>query len=77
MVEAIRAGVAAYYRIPVPPGKVDVARSGYVLHETADPDTFIAETDTVLEDPDGRMSLVQIFRVRDGRIAKLRDCFTP
>jgi hypothetical protein len=74
--EAIRAGVAAYYEIPVLLGKVDAARSGYVLHDTADPDTFIAEIDTVLEDPDNRMSLVQIFRVREGLIATLRDYFT-
>ena len=73
--EAIRAGVAAYYRLPVPPGTVNVAQTRYTLHETADADTFITEIDTVLEDPDSRMSLVQIFRVRDGLIAHLRDYF--
>jgi limonene-1,2-epoxide hydrolase len=57
---------------------VDFERSRYVQHETADPDVFICEIDTVLIRPDGTretLSLVQIFRVRDGRIAMLRDYF--
>jgi limonene-1,2-epoxide hydrolase len=40
---------------------------------------FIAEIDTVVEQSGGRrttMSLVQIFRVRCGRIVLLRDYFT-
>jgi ketosteroid isomerase-like protein len=60
------------------PGVVNLAESSYVLHETQDPDVFIAEIDTVLDGPDGhraRMSLVQIFRLRDGRIRHLRDYF--
>jgi uncharacterized protein YbjT (DUF2867 family) len=43
-------------------------------------DVFIAELDAVLDHPGGRrepVSLVQIFRIRDGRIAMLRDYFTP
>ena len=59
---------------------MDAARSRYVLHDTADPGVFIAEIDTVLVSPQGErvtMSLVQIFRVRDGRIALLRDYFAP
>jgi limonene-1,2-epoxide hydrolase len=41
---------------------------------------FIAELDAVLDHPGGQreqVSLVQIFRIRDGRIAVLRDYFTP
>jgi ketosteroid isomerase-like protein len=76
---AIRAGVGAYQNEPAFQGTPDFERSGYVLHETADPDVFICEIDTVLNRPDGTrvtLSLVQIFRVRDGRIAMLRDYFT-
>ena len=70
---AIREGYAAFHREPAYQGAVDVERSGYVLHETRDPDVFIAEIDTVLGD--ATVSIVQIFRVRDGRIAHLRDYF--
>jgi len=70
---AIREGYAAFHREPAYRGAVDVERSGYVLHETRDPDVFIAEIDTVLGD--ATVSIVQIFRVRDGRIAHLRDYF--
>ncbi|MEO3926471.1 nuclear transport factor 2 family protein [Micromonosporaceae bacterium B7E4] len=76
--EAIRAGMGAYHREPAYQGTVDAAESGYVLHDTADPDVFVVEIDPVLIGPTGQrttMSLVQIFRVRDGRIAKLRDYF--
>jgi ketosteroid isomerase-like protein len=72
----IRAGVAAYYQMPAPAGTVDFEQSAYVLHATDEPDTFIVEIDTVLTDPDSRMSLVQIFRVQDGLILQLRDYFT-
>jgi len=75
---AIRAGMGAYHQHPAFQVTVDAARSGYVLHETADPDVFIAEIDTVVAGPDGRaatMSLVQIFRLRDGLISLLRDYF--
>jgi limonene-1,2-epoxide hydrolase len=74
----IRAGLAAYYERPADPGgTVNVAQSRYVLHATADPDVFIAEIDTVLDGADGAttMSLVQIFRVSEGKIALLRDYF--
>jgi uncharacterized protein len=74
----IRAGLAAYYERPADAGgTVNVAQSRYVLHATADPDVFIAELDTVLDGADGAttMSLVQIFRVREGKIALLRDYF--
>jgi ketosteroid isomerase-like protein len=78
--EAIRAGIGAYHRHPGYQVTVDVARSGYVLHDTTDPDVFIVELDTVLREPDGQettMALVQIFRLRDGLIATLRDYFAP
>jgi ketosteroid isomerase-like protein len=76
--EAIRAGVVAFHREPAFLGTVDAKRSGFVLHQTGDPDVFITEVDAMLVGPDGQsatISLVQIFRVRDGRIASLRDYF--
>jgi len=78
--DAIRAGSAAYQQVPAYQGTVNVERSAYTLHETADPDTFIVELDTVFDEPNGRstaMSLVKIFRIRDGQVASLRDYFTP
>ncbi|MCB5169596.1 nuclear transport factor 2 family protein [Streptomyces bambusae] len=82
--EEIRNGLAAYYASQGPDGRVpNFRKSGYVLHTTADPDVFIAEIDTVFDgDPDGDgedevASLVQIFRIRDGKIARLRDYFAP
>jgi ketosteroid isomerase-like protein len=83
--EAIRAGMAAYYQRmaaaqgPLTGATVDAAKSGYVLHHTADPDVFLAEIDTVfdLAGEPVTISLVQIFRLRDGKIALLRDYFTP
>ncbi|GIE74715.1 hypothetical protein Aph02nite_06650 [Actinoplanes philippinensis] len=76
--DAIRAGTAAYHRLPGPPGAVDLERTGYLVHEATEPGLFVAEIDVVLNQPDGSrttMSLVQIFRVRDGRIVRLRDYF--
>jgi ketosteroid isomerase-like protein len=77
---AISAGSTAYQQIPVYQGTVNFEQSAYVLHETADPDVFIAEIDTVFDEADGQrttMSLVKIFRIRDGQIVSLRDYFTP
>jgi ketosteroid isomerase-like protein len=77
--DAIRAGTALYHQRPADPGTINLERSAYVLHDTADPDVFVAEIDVALDQPGGRqttMSLVQIFRLRDGRIAVLRDYFT-
>ena len=77
--EAIRDGMAEYYRrtdgAPAN-GAVDTAKSGFVLHDTADPDVFVAEIDAAF-DTGVTMSLVQIFHVRDGKIARLRDYFAP
>lgn len=76
--EAIRAGIGAYHRDPAYEGTVNVERSRYVLHDTTDPEVFIAEIDTVFDAPEGgsaAMSLVQVFRLREGKIAMLRDYF--
>ena len=76
---AIRDGIGAYHRDPAYQGTVDFEQSGYVLHDTTDPDVFIAEIDTVLESAGGQrttMSLVWIIRVRDGQIVRLRDYFS-
>ncbi|GAA2787493.1 hypothetical protein GCM10010505_14450 [Kitasatospora aburaviensis] len=88
--EEIRSAMAAYYAKQAQDGggrTPSLAKSGYVLHTTADPDVFIAEIDTVFDGPedgdgdgdggDEVVSLVQIFRIRDGRIARLRDYFAP
>ena len=75
---AIRAGIGAYQRLDAFHGTVNFERSRYVLHDTADPDVFVAEIDTVFDVAGGdqrTMSLVQIFRLRDGQIALLRDYF--
>ncbi|MEV0198734.1 nuclear transport factor 2 family protein [Nonomuraea sp. NPDC050691] len=76
--EEIRRAMAAYYERPATTERtVDVDRTRYVLHTTADPDVFVVEIDTAFDGPAGAsdMSLVQIFRLRDGRIALLRDYF--
>ncbi|MEU7576453.1 nuclear transport factor 2 family protein [Streptomyces sp. NPDC041068] len=91
--EEIRAAMAAYYERQAKDDdrKPNLQKSGYVLHTTADPDVFIAEIDTVFDGAEGAdgkqgengksedvtVSLVQIFRVRDGKIARLRDYFAP
>jgi hypothetical protein len=77
----IREGLAAFHRRPQPDNdrQVNVDRSRYVLHSTSDPDVFIVEIDAAFDGPDGAttMSLVQIFRLRAGLIAHLRDYFAP
>jgi ketosteroid isomerase-like protein len=77
--DAIRAGTSAYHQQPAYPATMSLERSAYVLHDTADPDVFIAEIDVAFDEADGRhttMSLLQIFRLRDGKIAQLRDYFS-
>jgi ketosteroid isomerase-like protein len=77
--DAIRAGMGAFHRELASEGTVNAGQSQLVLHETADADVFIAELDAVLDHPGGRsepVSLIQVFRVRDGQIAMLRDYFT-
>ena len=76
--DAIRAGTSVYHQQPAYQGTMNVERSAYVLHDTADPDVFIAEIDVAFDEADGgrtTMSLVWIFRLRDGQIAMLRDYF--
>jgi uncharacterized protein len=77
--DAIRTGTSAYHRQPTYPGTMNLERSTYVLHDTTDPDVFMAEIDVAFDEADGRrttMSLLQVFRLRDGQIAKLRDYFS-
>lgn len=76
--DAVRQGIAEVQEAAVNPGTMNAERSGHVLHETADPDVFVAEIDAAFDTEDGgrvTMSLVQIFRLRDGQIARLRDYF--
>ena len=76
--DEIRAGTSLYHQRAADLGTMIPERSGYVLHDTADPDVFIAEIDVAFDQAGGprtTMSLVQIFRLRDGRIARLRDYF--
>jgi ketosteroid isomerase-like protein len=77
--DAIRAGTGLYHQQPTYQGAMNLERSGYVLHDTADPDVFMAEIDVAFDEAGGRrttMSLLQVFRLRDGRIAMLRDYFS-
>ena len=77
--DAIRAGISGYHQQPAYRAAVNLERSALVLHDTADPDVFIAEIDAAFDEAGGRrttMSLVQIFRLRDGQIAMLRDYFS-
>ncbi|MFC6083019.1 nuclear transport factor 2 family protein [Sphaerisporangium aureirubrum] len=77
--DAIRTGTGVYHRQPAYQAAVNLERSAYTLHDTSDPDVFIAEIDVAFDEADGRrttMSLVQIFRLRDGQIAMLRDYFS-
>lgn len=76
--EAIRRGLAEYHRRATGTAfEVNVANSKYELHTTGEPDVFVAEIDTALrfEGVERMMSLVHIYRLRDGRIALLRDYF--
>ena len=71
--DAIRAGIGRFQTDPRP---VNFEKSRSVLHQTADPDIFMAEIDAAFTDG-GTMALLQIFRLRDGKIAHLRDYFDP
>ncbi len=76
--DAIRTGTSEYHQQPTYQGTMNVERSAYVPHDTPDRDVFIAEIDVAFEEADGRrttMSLVWIFRIRDGWIAMFRDYF--
>lgn len=76
--DAIRSGISVYHQQPTYQGTMNLERTAYLLHDTMDPDIFIAEIDVAFDEADERrttMSLVQIFRIRDGQIATLRDYF--
>jgi ketosteroid isomerase-like protein len=75
--DEIRHGFAAYHRSVATDLSVDIENSRYVLHLTEDPDVFIAEIDTAVQvaGTATTMSLVHIYRMRDGQIALLRDYF--
>jgi ketosteroid isomerase-like protein len=76
--DAIRTGTSTYHRQPAGQGTMNLERSAHVLHDTSDPDVFMAEIDVAFDEAGGRrttMSLVWIFRLRDGQIALLRDYF--
>jgi ketosteroid isomerase-like protein len=77
--DAIRTGTSAYHQRPTHAATMNLERSAYVLHETSDPDMFLAEIDVAFDEADGRqttMSLLWLFRLREGQIAMLRDYFT-
>jgi uncharacterized protein len=77
--DAIRTGTSLYHQRPTYQGTMNLERTAYVLHDTPDPDVFIAEIDVAFDEADGRrttMSFVRIFRIRDGQIAMLRDYFS-
>jgi ketosteroid isomerase-like protein len=76
---AIREGTGLYHQQPTYRGAMNLERSAYVLHDTQDPDVFLAEIDVAFDEADGRqttMSLLWLFRLRDGQIAMLRDYFS-
>jgi hypothetical protein len=83
--EEIRRALADYYQrgaykqAGLADLKVNEEKSRSVVHITADPDVFVVETDTAFDRPDGIeiVSLVKIFRMRDGEIVLLRDYFSP
>jgi len=78
--EQLREGFPAYHRAAEGGGgmRPDFDKSRVEVHSTADPEVFVVELDTVLTDGTDSvtMSLVQIFRLRAGKIALLRDYFT-
>jgi ketosteroid isomerase-like protein len=77
--DAIRRRISVYHRQPTYQAAMNLERSASVLHDTADPDVFIAEIDVAFDEAAGRRtrrSLVQIFRLREGQIALLRDYFS-
>jgi uncharacterized protein len=76
--DAIRVGTSEYHQRPGRQGTMNLERSSCVLHDTPDPDVFIAEIDVAFDGAGGQRTvrpLVQIFRLRDGQIAMLRDYF--
>ena len=85
--EQIRGGLAEYYhrwagdqqQAGLAGLTVNEEMSRSVVHTTADPDVFVVEIDTAFDSSDGTriVSLLKIFRMRDGEIVLLRDYFSP
>ena len=85
--EAIRTGLAEYYhrwagdqqQAGLAGLTVNEEKSRSVVHTTADPDVFVVEIDPAFDSPDGIriVSLLKIFRMRNGQIVLLRDYFSP
>jgi hypothetical protein len=85
--EQIRKGLAEYYhrwadeqeQAGLAGLMVNEEKSKTVVHTTADPDVFVVEIDTAFDSPEGirTVSLLKIFRMRDGGIVLLRDYFSP
>lgn len=77
--EAIRTFVTRLHQRMGDDFAANTEQSRFVVHSTTDPDTFVAEVDAALERHGEieMMSLVYIFRMRDGQIALLRDYFAP
>jgi ketosteroid isomerase-like protein len=81
--EAIRRSLTDYYERDAEwqagLANLNQEKSRYVVHTTADPDVFVVETDAVFDRSDGveTVSMVKIFRMRDGEIVLLRDYFSP
>src|SRR5690348_16866812 len=74
--DAIRAGTGLYHQQPTYQGAMNLERSGYVLHDTADPDVFMAEIDVAFDEAGGRrttISLLQVFRRSEEHTSELQS----
>lgn len=58
--DAIRAGTSVYYQQPTYQGAVNLERSAFVLHDTSDPDVFIAELDVAFDQAQGRRTTMAL-----------------
>ena len=85
--EQIRTGLAEYYhrwagdqqQAGLAGLTVNEEKSRSVVHTTADANVFVVEIDTAFDSAVGIrfVSLLKIFRMRDGEIVLLRDYFSP
>ena len=85
--EQIRTGLAEYYhrwagdqqQAGLAGLAVNEEKSRSVVHTTADSNVFVVEIDTAFDGPDEIriVSLLKIFRMRNGQIVLLRDYFSP
>ncbi len=76
--DAIRAWSVAAVEAPVRAGRVLTSYDVRALHETADPEVIVVEFDLCGEAAGTplRLPYIQVFRIRDGEIASLRDYFS-